>query len=288
MEEFKSNKNLCSNKIPQHLGLGTLYNSEPYFFLLYTFEVEDQIKQRLIDSFSSEASIKKYQNDVEKGLWASEEILIQQFFPAESSVLDLGCGAGRTTLPLHEMGYVVTGVDITPKFIDLAKTRASEKNFQIDFRVGDACSLDFPDNSFDNVLFSFNGWSMIPTKESRLEAAKEIYRVLKPNGHYIFTAHKRTFFGQELIWITQFIRLYLLKPLGYKTLEKDFGDYYFTRDSETSYPISQFVSFMDVNEVKKLHEGLVFKTKLMKMRSEITKDDNSLTSGDVMFFVFQK
>jgi len=250
--------------------------------------VEPIIKQRLIDSFSSENSVKKYVSDAEKGLWKSEEILINEYFQTNSTVLDLGCGAGRTSLPLQKKGYLVTGVDITPKFIEIAKTRALKENLPVEFKVGDACSLEFPDNSFDNVLFSFNGWSMIPTKEARLEAAKEIYRVLKPNGYYIFTAHKRTFFGQELIWITQFIRLYLLKPLGYKTLEKDFGDYYFTRDSETSYPISQFVSFMDVNEVKKIHEALGFSLKLMKMRSDITKEDNSLSSGDVMFFVFQK
>lgn len=258
------------------------------FFILYTWLVNPQTKQRVIDSFSAENSVKKYLNDTKAGLWKSEEILIDRYFKKNSSVLDIGCGAGRTTVPLFNKGYKVTGIDVTPKFIELAKESAEKNNTPIDYKVGDACSLEFPDNSFDNALFSFNGWSMIPTKEARFEAAKEIYRVLKPGGYYIFTVHKRTFFGQELIWITQFVRLYLLKPLGYKTLEKDFGDYYFKRDSETTYPIEQFVSFMDVNEVKKLHEGLGYEVVLMKMRSEITKEDDTLTSGDVMFFVCKK
>jgi ubiquinone/menaquinone biosynthesis C-methylase UbiE len=247
-----------------------------------------QLTKHVIDSFSTENSVKKYTQDVKGGLWESEKILIERYFPTGSSILDLGCGVGRTTIPLHLLGYKITGTDVTPKFIKLAQELAQQKQLNITFEVEDATHLSFKDNSFDNALFSFNGWSMIPSKEGRLEAAKEIYRTLKPEGYFIFTFHKRQFFGQELVWTLQAIRLYVLKPLGYKTKELDFGDFYFNRDSETTYPIEQFVSFLSVKEVKEIMEGVGFKVEIMKMRSELTKEDAKLTSGDVMFCVCRK
>jgi SAM-dependent methyltransferase len=246
------------------------------------------IKQQVIDSFSSENSVKKYTHDVEAGLWDSENILIDRYFAKGSSVLDLGCGVGRTTIPLFDKGYKVVGVDVTPTFIAGAKDVAARQNKQIDFRVGDATHLEFANNAFDNALFSFNGWTMIPTKEARLEAAREVYRVLKPGGCYIFTAHKRVIFGQELQWLIQLIKLNILKPLGYKTDEKDFGDFYFNRDAETTYPVPQFVNIPSVKEVVELYKNIGFELIYSKMRSEVTKKDDNLTSGDVMFFVFKK
>ncbi len=250
--------------------------------------MDPKLTQYVVDSFSTENSLKKYTNDAKQGLWASEKLLVDEYFSKGSSVLDIGCGAGRTTVPLYDLGYKVTGVDITPKLIEIAQQNANETSKLINYQVGDATKLNYPNQFFDNVLFSFNGWSMIPSAEGRFEAAKEIFRVLKVGGHYIFCVHKRNFFGQELTWITQMIRLYILKPLGYKTKEMDYGDYYFRKDSETTYPIQQFVNFMNVEDVKKLHEQLGFKLELMKMRNEIAPEDEKLTSGDVMFFVFKK
>lgn len=247
--------------------------------------MREDIKQYVIDSFSTDNSIKKYTADVKNGLWKSEEILIDKYFTKGSYILDLGCGVGRTTIPLYNKGYKVLGIDLTPKFIELAQSSTQEN---LHFEVGDATSLKYKDNTFDNVLFSFNGWSMIPTKEMRIEAAKEIYRVLKPNGYYIFSFHKRSIVGQELLWLIQLIKIKLLKPLGYKTKETDFGDFYFTKDSETTYPIAQFVSFLSPKEVQNIYTSIGFEIELMKMRSELCSEDNTLPSGDVMFFVCKK
>jgi ubiquinone/menaquinone biosynthesis C-methylase UbiE len=246
--------------------------------------MDPKLTQYVIDSFSTENSVQKYTNDIASGLWASEKLLVEKYFAQGSTILDLGCGPGRTSLALAEMGYKVTGVDVTPKFIDIAKSKLST----INFAVGDATKLRFADQAFDNILFSFNGWSMIPSAHGRAEAAAEIYRVLKSRGYYIFCVHKRTIIGQELTWLTQLIRLKVLKPLGYPSKEQDFGDFYFNRDTETTYPIPQFVNFMDIKEVKRLHEDLGFQVQLMAMRSELSKSDDQLKSGDVMFFVLRK
>jgi SAM-dependent methyltransferase len=114
-------------------------------------------------------------------------------------VLDLGCGAGRTTRFLHEQGAEVIGVDISRALIDAAQFHAPD----IQFQVGDASRLDFEDASFDVVVFSFNGLDCIYPKRKRLEALAEINRVLQPGGYFIFSHHNLAAFffgGWNFLW----------------------------------------------------------------------------------------
>jgi ubiquinone/menaquinone biosynthesis C-methylase UbiE len=62
---------------------------------------------------------------------------------------------------------------------------------KIDFSIGDAKHIDAPNNSYDAAIFSFNGLMMIPGRRNRLQAMKEIERVLKDKGYFIFTTHDR-------------------------------------------------------------------------------------------------
>ncbi|MCM8805081.1 MAG: class I SAM-dependent methyltransferase [Candidatus Omnitrophica bacterium] len=98
-------------------------------------------------------------------------------------VLDLGCGGGRTTVPLFKMDYKVVGINISKNLIK----QLNKKFPMIDVHVGDAANLKFFKNrSFDIVLFSNNGLDCLYPKEKRIEALKEIYRVLKPRVFHFF------------------------------------------------------------------------------------------------------
>jgi ubiquinone/menaquinone biosynthesis C-methylase UbiE len=100
-------------------------------------------------------------------------------------VLDIGCGGGRITRVLKDMGCSVTGVDVSA---DMVRS-AQEKHSDIVFMVMDAVKLKFPDESFDDVWFSFNGLDFIFPKDSRIKALKEIYRVIKPGGKFVYSSH---------------------------------------------------------------------------------------------------
>ena len=116
-----------------------------------------------------------------------EEILFPKYIKSGDSVLDLGCGAGRTTSYIHKMTDKVIGTDISDVMIATAK----EKHPDIEFEIMDASKLDYPDNSFDVVVFSYNGLCYLYPEEKRNDSIKEINRVLKKDGKIIFSSFNR-------------------------------------------------------------------------------------------------
>ena len=178
----------------------------------------------------------------EKGIWKSEEILLRRFFPKEGDVLDLGCGAGRTSVCLAQMGYRVTGIDLSPEMVRVAEMEADRLGLKIDFRAMDARELNFPDQSFDAALFSFNGLDHVSGYGAKLEIFLQVFRVLKPGAPFIFSAHR--------IWspvhlpklIAGGLKLSLGKLLGFKTMEKEWGEIYDLRATDLEERYSHFLS----------------------------------------------
>ena len=146
--------------------------------LLRNKQAEDQN----IKSFSSELSVKEYSK---KYLRDGERYVIEKYMLPNSLILDVGCGAGRTTYYISEHGCRVIGVDIAAPLIEQAR-----KSFpDINFRVMDVRKLDFQDSSFDTVFFSFNGIDNLASLSERKGAMEEMKRVLKPGGFFIYSSH---------------------------------------------------------------------------------------------------
>ena len=123
------------------------------------------------------------------GLWPAEETLVADFFPDEARVLDLGCGAGRTSIALAELGLEVVGIDISQVMIQVARDQARRAQVEVDFQVLDARRLKFSPDSFDVVLYSYNGIELVPGMAGKHAVMKETLRVLKPGGLFIFSTH---------------------------------------------------------------------------------------------------
>jgi SAM-dependent methyltransferase len=126
------------------------------------------------------------------GLWRSEEVLIGQLFEEEDRILDLGCGTGRVAFGLWRNGYRrVEGLDVSAGMIAGAREYAETHDMPVPFHVGDAMELPFDAEAFDGVIFGFGGLMQIPGRENRRVALREVARVLKPGGGFIFTSHDR-------------------------------------------------------------------------------------------------
>lgn len=155
------------------------------------------------DFYDQDCNIKRYGEAIDEvGLWESEKIIFDKYINKDDTILDIGCGAGRTTINLYKRGYKnIIGLDLSTSLIAYANNYIKENNMDINFVVGDATELEYPENAFDVVIFSFNGMQCIPGKKNRDNVLKEVYRVLKSGGIYIFTAHNRDDSGRyQYVW----------------------------------------------------------------------------------------
>ena len=101
-------------------------------------------------------------------------------------VLEVGVGTGKN-MPYYPEGVQITAVDLTPGMLEYAKKRAAELNIDVDLQLGDAQNLDFPDDTFDDVVSTFVFCS-VPDPTLGL---KELLRVTKPNGRLLMLEHMR-------------------------------------------------------------------------------------------------
>jgi SAM-dependent methyltransferase len=98
------------------------------------------------------------------------------------TVLDSGCGTGYLSLQMAEKGAHVIGIDFSAKMIDIARQRAGENPFHIDFRVDSASKLEtIQPESIDLVVSNYVLMDL-PDLEN---AVSESHRVLRPRGKMV-------------------------------------------------------------------------------------------------------
>jgi ubiquinone/menaquinone biosynthesis C-methylase UbiE len=93
------------------------------------------------------------------------------------TALDYGCGAGRSTRFLKELGLDCIGVDINPQMIQAAKEKDKEGKYEL----LNQSKLPFEDNSFDLVFQAFVSIEL-PSLTILKEVFAEISRVMKKTG----------------------------------------------------------------------------------------------------------
>jgi len=102
-------------------------------------------------------------------------------------VLDVGCGAGVDLARFARGGAIVTGVDIAPAAIALARANFDQQGLTGRFEVADAEQLPFSDNTFDFVYA--HGVVQYTPHPRRL--VEECRRVIKPGGLALFQVYNR-------------------------------------------------------------------------------------------------
>ena len=102
-------------------------------------------------------------------------------------VLDVGCGAGTDLVRFAKGGALVSGVDISPSAIALARQNFSQQGLEADLREADGEHLPYADGTFD-LVFAHGVVQYTPDSRALVE---ECRRVLKPGGEAIFQVYNR-------------------------------------------------------------------------------------------------
>lgn len=98
-------------------------------------------------------------------------------------ILDIATGTGDLAFDFYyKQGAFyrkqVTGVDFCEPMLEVARQKATKRKAEIDFTFGDACNLQFDDETFDVVSISYG----LRNVENTKKAIQEMYRILKPGG----------------------------------------------------------------------------------------------------------
>jgi SAM-dependent methyltransferase len=129
----------------------------------------------------------------ENRLLKAEEVIFEKIQDEikEKAVLDIGVGGGRTSNYLKELTNDYIGIDYSRVMVEGCKKQYPA----INIICCDARNMSiFEDGQFDLVLFSFNGIDTV-THADRLAILREIFRVLKINGNFVFSSHNRDYAG---------------------------------------------------------------------------------------------
>jgi ubiquinone/menaquinone biosynthesis C-methylase UbiE len=106
---------------------------------------------------------------------------------ATGDVLEVAIGTG-VNIPFYDAGLKVTGVDLSPEMLDIARKRAADLDREVDLLEGDAHRLAFDDEAFDTVVCTFSLCN-IPDPH---QAVSEMRRVLRPGGQLVLVDHIRS------------------------------------------------------------------------------------------------
>jgi len=110
-------------------------------------------------------------------------------------VWDFGCGPGHTANYLKNLGIEISGLDLSERILEQARTIHPE----IHFRKGNVLDLVFENNSIAGIVAFY---TMVHFTEEQVGTAfREIFRVLQPGGIFLFTYH----IGDKTIHLDEFL-----------------------------------------------------------------------------------
>lgn len=120
-------------------------------------------------------------------LYEPERYFLNACVAQTDAFLDIGVGAGRTTLHFQPRVARYVGVDYSQEMLRALRVRFPMIP-QDDIAFADARSLPYEDSTFDRALFSANGIDYVP-RGDRARVFFEIRRVLKHDGSFLFSTH---------------------------------------------------------------------------------------------------
>jgi SAM-dependent methyltransferase len=99
-------------------------------------------------------------------------------------VLDLCCGQGRHCVPLAKHGFQVTGLDLNPPYLELARHAAEAENIELETVAADMRRIPFQSH-FDAILNMYSSFGYLESEAEDLKVLESVAKALKPGGRLL-------------------------------------------------------------------------------------------------------
>jgi ubiquinone/menaquinone biosynthesis C-methylase UbiE len=123
-------------------------------------------------------------------------------FERGQKILDIACGAGRHLIPFARRGAGVTGVDLSPVLLKLARKRFRELKLPVTLRSMDMRRLSY-DRKFDGATIWFTSFGYFPTVADDYRVIQGLKRALKPGGWWWIDLPNPAYLQENLVPISE-------------------------------------------------------------------------------------
>ena len=147
----------------------------------------------LWDYLHDEALAQQYLAKVSDSPFAiADQRFVAQRLTTPGKVVDLGCGPGRSLLPLAQRGFSCLGVDLSSAMLEEARAHFAQYQLSAEWlqaNLGEVLPIE--DDSCEAVLCLFGTLGMPQPARARMHLLREALRITKPGGQLLLHVHNR-------------------------------------------------------------------------------------------------
>lgn len=138
----------------------------------------------------------------------------KRFGSLPETALDLACGTGSTTLPLARRGVRMTGLDLAPAMLKIAKEKAAAEGLPIDFVEKNMLELDY-ENCFDMIVSFQDGINYLTGEGDFETLAAGVEKGLKDGGLFLFDLNRVDHYSDSDTTVIDLEDMYLVYENNY-------------------------------------------------------------------------
>ncbi len=126
-------------------------------------------------------------NYASEATWIASIPEVKMIFQGKKypDLLDLGSGTGSYAIQFSKMGAAVTGLDLSPEMVEIARQRSIKDGLDIEFQVGNAQDFDLG-KSFDIVTCMFHVMSYQTDDKQLVDTFRSVKKSLRPGAIFVF------------------------------------------------------------------------------------------------------